>query len=169
MKIEETLEYFKNEWDLINEEYQKNVESRRFSFNIQILIFSAFVVLFSASIQTFFKLEYILAIPDIIIYFKIILIMLGIGLIYPIFHYITTDWRDYRKTQTKKIHLRLIIKFLLYAKVMKISDEILEPLYNRIRHDFQDLLKDDVKRLDEYIHILDKINGDYIRHNKKIK
>lgn len=170
MKIDDILEYFKNEWSLINEEYKQDVESRRFSFNIWVLILSALIILVSATMQVFIKPEFIVLVPNILTYFQVIITVLIISLICTMVYYIRYDWKNYKETQTKKVYLRLIIKYLLYAKAINLSEIYLEPLYKRIELDFHEhLLKDDLERLKEYLEVLDKINSNYIRHTQNSK
>lgn len=173
-QLEEIIEYFKTELSLVNEGYKRSVEDRRFSINISILMFSIFIVLASTFTQIFLSWEWILLIPEIISYIKIGIIIILLGIIYSISHYIYFDWKDYKSHMDKEISLKLILRFLLYLKIIKVKDSDLSELISRIKLDFRDKRKFNIrnkkeynkfekKRLNEYINVIDKINNDIIK------
>ncbi len=176
-KLDEIIGYFKNEFDLLNDEYKKSIEERRFTFNTFILIFSALVVLFSAIIQTIIKPELIVFAPSILDYLSVIIGILFLTILYSIFHHVYFDWKDYKHYFNKKISLEIILKFLLHLKLTEINEKDLEDLVKRIKFDFRDYRKRYItnrkeyldfekRRYNEYLHVIDKINAKIIKKDE---
>jgi hypothetical protein len=177
-KLEEILEYFKIELSLVNKEYTRSIEDRRFNFNMMILILSAFIVLISSTVQAFLSPEWLIIFPGILKYVLILFSGLIIVLFYSIGHHIYYDWKDYKNHFDKRISLELIIKYLLHLKFTDITEEDLNELINRIKFDFRDYRKAFIgsrkeyinfeeKRLIEFIRLIDKINLNIVSREKK--
>lgn len=180
-ELEKIIEYFKLELDLINREYNKSVEDRKFNFNISILLLSAFIVLISAFIQVFLSPTWIISFPEILNYIKYFIGFLLLVVLYSIGHHSYYEWKDYKFYLNKKIPLEIILKFLTHLKLVDYEEKDLDILIKRIKLDFRDYRKASVttkkeyeefqeNRLDEYARIMDKINSEIIiRENKDDK
>jgi len=177
-KLDGIIEYFKTELELLNQEYSKNVEGRRFTFNTSILMFSGFIVLVAALIQVFLSPTWVLAVPQFASYIQVMIFSLIIILLYSIFHHIYFDWKDYKHHFSKKISLEIILRFLQHLKLIEFKESDLKEIIKRIKFDFRDYRKGyifskkeykkfELNRLDEYLYIIDKINHKIIEREKK--
>ncbi|MDP2924781.1 MAG: hypothetical protein Q8N99_00250 [Nanoarchaeota archaeon] len=177
-KLDNIIEYFKTELELLNQEYSKNVEGRRFTFNTSILMFSGFIVLVAALVQVFLSLEWMLIFPQFGNYIQIMIFSLIVTLLYSIFHHIYFDWKDYKHYFSKKISLEIVLRFLQHLKLVEFQEEDLNGLVKRIKFDFRDYRKGyilnkkeyknfELQRLDEYLQVIDKINYQIIEREKK--
>lgn len=166
-KLDNIIEYFKIELNLLNEGYKRSAEERRFIFNIFILAISVFVGVNTTITQIF---------PQVVT----ILLLVALSILcISIFHFIYYDHKEVKQYFDKKISLEIILKFLLHLKLTKIDEKDLQGLILRIKLDFRDYRihnitnrkdyrKFEEDRLKEYLQEIDKINSKIVkRENEK--
>ena len=165
--LDSIIEYFKNELNLLSDNYKQSGEDRRFILTVSVMIFSVFSVLTSAFVQAIIQLGQ----------FELIRILLML-LILPILAILVTyAYIDNKRSDSyykQRVSLEIILKFLLNFKTMKKDNKDLLPLFEKIKTDFRDARiysidsrKDFEKlcydRLTEYVIILNKIDSDLIK------
>lgn len=175
--IDKVIEYFKNELELLNDDYNSSQEERKFIFRIGLAIFSATVVIASAAISFLLKPEVILVMPDALTFVQLIILILLLSILLSSFIYIIRDHSVHKKYFANKVKLDLVINFLLNLKIQGKEDyNTLKPLREQIELGFRKrgrVILPYVKGYEntamDYVLAVDKINNRILDNEEKNK